>query len=189
MPSWALHNTTPTASTHTLEISDVPLPFSVMLSREGALRGLIIQIPLGYFSGIYSSSGEWECIRSAKSRGRWLSQDSKSPQIHTHSAFPSPLAPFCPFLLTFCLWLSVTHILGCKGILISPSSETGKTHNHEWVGLRRKQTWLYPDSAMLPINIGCTFRQATTLGTQRYSTGCQLLRAGNATWQLLFLIH
>lgn len=72
---------------------------------------------------------------------------------------------------------------------MSPNSEISKRHNQKQAELWRKQTWLYPDCAILPINIECTFRQGSTLETECSSTACQPLCAGNATWQLLFIIH
>lgn len=61
---------------------------------------------------------------------------------------------------------SVTHIPARQAILIAPSSKSSKTQNHKWAELWRKQTWLYPDSAAIPINIGCTFRQRQHAGDQ-----------------------
>lgn len=113
---------------------------------------------------------------SAQKNQGWslLSEDNKSSKTHT---LPPPFSPypFFPFPLIFYLWLSVKHIPGRKGILISPNSEISKMHNQKQGELWRKQTWLYPDSAALPINIECTFRQASAPETEWCNTDRQLL--------------
>lgn len=93
----------------------------------------------------------------------------------TYHLLSSPLpTPFFPFPLIFYLWLSVTGIPGRKSTPSTPSSEISITYNHEWMELRREQTWEHPGSAALPINTECTFWQTEALGTEWCSPGCQL---------------